>query len=371
MRLCFLATGDSVHSYRWIRFFADRGHETHWLSLTDCAYPPHERIHFERLGRGKGRTLELAGQALRIRKIVRSIRPDIVHAHYAGSYGLLGLIAGVRPFVVTAWGSDILVAGKQWGKSSLIRAVLSHADLITCDAHHIAEAIRRLGAAPEKIQIVHFGVETDRFFPGSADQEIVSRWAVENRPVVISLRQLEPIYDIETLLKAMPLVARACPAVHCIIASSGSLEQTLRASAAAKGLNGHVQFIGRYANAELPRMLRCAQVYVSTSLSDAGIAASTAEAMACGLPVVVTNTGENDRWITDGETGFLVKSGDSQALAERIIGLLNDAALRESMGKRARRTIETRNGYVQEMEKMQRYYIQLASQAAAVGGNAL
>lgn len=361
MRICFLAAGNSVHSYRWVRFFAERGHDVHWLSLTPSDYPAHERIRFVQLGQGTGGTLQLAGQALRIRGIIRDIRPDILHAHYAGSYGLLGLLAGVRPFVVTAWGSDILFSGREWGKSAIIKKVLRRADLITCDAHHMVDAMRGLGADATKIRIVYFGVETDRFCPGTADPAMVSQWGAEGRPIVISLRSLEPVYDIETLIKAVPLVARVCPEVRVIIAGTGSLDKTLRNNVAAKELNDQVLFIGRYANSELPRMLRCAQVYVSTSLSDAGIAASTAEAMACGLPVVVTNTGENDRWITDGETGFLVKAGDSRTLADRMIRLLNDAPLRESMGKCAQQLIGERNSYVSEMEKMERYYTQLTS----------
>jgi glycosyltransferase involved in cell wall biosynthesis len=112
-------------------------------------------------------------------------------------------------------------------------------------------------------------------------------------------------------------------------------------------------FTGRYANAELPGMLRSAQVYVSTALSDAGISASTAEAMACGVPVVVTNTGENDKWIHDGQTGFLVPARASTALADRIITLLCDPALRAKIGDEGRSVITTRNNYECEMEKME------------------
>ena len=115
-------------------------------------------------------------------------------------------------------------------------------------------------------------------------------------------------------------------------------------------------FIGRYLNSDLPKMLRSADVYVSTSLSDAGIAASTAEAMASGLPVVITDTGENRRWVEEGESGFVVAARDSSALAEKLILLLKDFQKRADMGQAARAVIVERNNYVREMEKMEVLY---------------
>lgn len=361
MKLCFLAAGDSFHSYRWIRYFADLGHEIDWISLTPCDYPAHECIRFHQLGGGRWKGGSLLLAALQIRGLVRRIAPDIVHAHYAGSYGLLGLISAWHPFVLTAWGSDILFAGKEWIKAGLIRRVLARADFITCDAWHMIKAMTRLGAKEEKIHLVYFGVEAERFLPGEPDPDILARWNAAGRQVVISLRNLEPVYDIDTLLRAIPLLTDSYPDLLVVIAGGGSLEHELKARSDSLGLSRHVIFIGRYANADLPRMLRSARVYVSTSLSDAGIAASTAEAMACGLPVVVTNTGENDRWIEDGETGFLVSAGSHEAIARHIHALLGDAALRERMGRAAREVIELRDNYQREMDKMGGYYLELIS----------
>ncbi len=100
-------------------------------------------------------------------------------------------------------------------------------------------------------------------------------------------------------------------------------------------------------------------VYVSTSLSDAGLAASTAEAMACGLPVVITDFGDNRKWIEDGESGFIVPLKDPKALAEKIIYLLKNKDIRREFGMRNRKIIEEKNNYYREMEKMENSYIEL------------
>jgi glycosyltransferase involved in cell wall biosynthesis len=360
MRLFYLAAGNSAHSYRWIRFFADRGHDVHWLSLAPFDERPANITCYDFSGPGS-KWISLARAAMQIRALIETIKPDIVHAHYAGTYGLLGALAGFQPFVLTAWGSDVLFVGREKLRGIPVRWALNKARLITCDAYHMVDAMRELGTDVSKVKLIFFGVETDRFTPGAPDSEIVARWNADGRPVVISLRSLEPVYDIPTLLEAVPLVAKEFPDVLVVICGSGSLADALKARAAQLDLGRNVLFTGRYANAELPRMLRSAQVYVSTSLSDAGIAASTAEAMACGVPVVVSNTGENGKWIEEGKTGFLVPARDPAALARAVSGLLRDASARQRVGAAGRGSIVERNDYAREMGKMETLYVGLAS----------
>ena len=356
MRLCFLAAGNSVHGYRWIQFFAENGHEIHWVSLTPFEMQAPRGAKLYDLSSDFGKLASLGATALKIRKIIRKITPEVVHAHYAGSYGMLGAISGFQPLVLTAWGSDILSAGRAPVKGSLVKWVLRKATLITCDADHMVEAMCSLGADIKRIHLVFFGVEVDRFCPGSGDEEIRAKWRAQGHRVVISLRNLEPLYSIETLIEAVPRVIAAVPEARFVIAGGGSQESVLKELARALGVEASVIFIGRYLNSDLPKMLRSADVYVSTSLSDAGIAASTAEAMASGLPVVITDTGENRRWVEEGESGFVVAARDPSALAEKLILLLKDSSKRAAMGHAARAIIVERNNYGREMEKMDGLY---------------
>ena len=354
MKLCFLAAADSIHSHRWVRYFADKGHEVDWISLTPFTEKPGNVTCHDFSGGTKWMNFMRA--AARIRGLVAEIKPDILHAHYAGTYGMLGALAGFQPFVLTAWGSDVLMVGSERIRGIPVRWALRKAKLITCDAYHMVKAMRDLGVDERKIELVFFGIDTERFAPGSADDEILDRWGARGRPRVISLRSLEPVYDIGTLLKAVPAVVESYPDVLFVICGSGSEAENLKRQAASLGLDRNILFTGRYANAELPRMLCSADAYVSTSLSDAGIAASTAEAMACGVAAVVTNTGENDKWIEDDKTGFLVAAGDSAALAERLKLLLSDEAMRGRIGLAGRQVIVERNSYKREMDKMDDFY---------------
>lgn len=354
MKLCFLAAADSIHSHRWIRFFADKGHEVNWISLTPFSEQP-DNITCHEFSAGT-KWVNFARAAMHIRGLVAKIRPDVLHAHYAGTYGVLGAIAGFQPYVLTAWGSDVLMVGSERIRGIPVRWALQKARLITCDAYHMAKAMREMGVDGRRIELVYFGIDTERFAIGLVSDEIRERWGAKGRPVIISLRSLEPVYDIGTLLTAAPAVVKAFPDVLFVVCGSGTEANNLKRQAASLGIERNVLFTGRYANAELPRMLCSADAYVSTSLSDAGIAASTAEAMACGIATVVTNTGENDKWIADGMTGFLVAARDSAKLADRLKLLLQDAALRNRIGLAGREVIVERNSYAREMAKMEERY---------------
>ena len=121
-------------------------------------------------------------------------------------------------------------------------------------------------------------------------------------------------------------------------------------------IESSVFFPGFIPNAELPELLNNSDIYISTSLSDAGIAASTAEAMACGVPVVVTDTGENCKWVKNGETGYLVPPSEPLRLAEVIKNMILKPNEIKKVGLAGRKIISDYNDYQTEMAKMENLY---------------
>ncbi|MBI4604736.1 MAG: glycosyltransferase [Planctomycetes bacterium] len=375
MKLCLVATMDTPHTHRWARWFASRGHEVHVISAVPSTVGPLPgvTVHFLPRLRTGVHLLDVALNGVllpvrvaRFRKVLRGIGPDVVHAHYVDDSALSALLAGFRPFVVTAWGSDVLIGPK---RSRVLRRAVSHvlrrADLITCDAEHMRDAMVSLGADPRRIHIVFFGTDVERFQPRPRDEELESRLGLAGRPVIVSVRRLEPIYDIPTLVRALPLVLRRFPRAVLLIGSHGSEEPALRRLAADLGVDGSVRFVGSVGEADVPRYMSLADVYVSTSLSDAGLAASTAEAMACGLPAVVTDVCDNAKWVEHGRTGYLFPPRDAEALAERIACALADRPASREVGARGRERIVERNNWAREMERMDALYAGLAGGARA------
>lgn len=365
MKICFFGNATSIHVQRWATWFADKGDEVHVFTFVDgkienvnihyinieLKHLPYPHAYF---------LISLPLKIERVKKAVREIKPDIVHGHYLSNYGLYAACTGFHPLVLSAWGSDVLVDPQRYPfLGILIKYALRRADLITCDGENAKEEMVKLGAKREKIRLIYFGVDTQRFNPKQRDGKLRQELGVANSPTVISTRNLRPLYDVESLINAIPLVLREVPEAKFIIAGDGEQRDYLESLASSLEVSDSIRFVGWIAHGELSKYLALADIYVSTSLSDGGISISTLEAMACKLPVVITDSGDNRRWVTDGENGFIIPTKAPNKLAERLVYLLQTPDIRKKFGEVNRRIIEEKSNYVIEMEKMERLYQQL------------
>ena len=142
--------------------------------------------------------------------------------------------------------------------------------------------------------------------------------------------RLVPIKGLEHLIRALPKVRASVPDVELEIAGAGPEEEALRNQAHALGVDGCIRFLGWQEDIPFHRW----DVFVMSSLEESfGIAAL--EAMAAGLPVVVSAVGGLTELVEDGKTGWLVSPADPKALAERLIQLLLNPPEREEMGAAA------------------------------------
>jgi glycosyltransferase involved in cell wall biosynthesis len=369
MRLLYVGDLRSIHLQRWLRYFAAQGHDVHVVTPKGGAAPPGVRVRAQLHVRAHAPILSYAANAavllprtLWFAHLVRQVQPDIIHVHYLNDAGFTAALAGVRPLILTAWGSDVVINPKQ---SRLLRAMvafmLRRADLVTCDADHVRRALVELGAQPGKVALVYFGTDTEKFHPGKRDPGLRASLGIDRGPSIISIRTLDPLYDVSTLLRAFPDVHARYPSSTLVIGGIGPDAARLGQMAHDLGIASAVRFVGWIPEDELARYLASCDVYVSTALSDGGIAASTAEAMACGVPVVVTDVGDNRDWVSDGINGFVVPARDPSALAAKIIPLLDDKAERLRLGQNGRALIEQKDNWVVEMSKMAAYYRQLAA----------
>lgn len=354
IRLAFLANGESVHTKKWLMYFVGKGYDVRLITFTAKPIKGvkiHELKYFSKLA--------YPLRILEMRKAVRKINPDILHAHFVSHYGVHGALTDFNPFIVTAWGSDILVNPQSKIYRWAVRIVFRRADLITCDAEHVKKAMIELGAHPQKIAIIYFGTDTQKFKPEQRKEKIGKELGIFDSPMIISLRNLEPIYNVEILINSIPQVLKDVPEAKFVIVGRGSQEVKLNRLAKSLGVSNSVRFVGFIPNDQIPQYLTSSDVYVSTALSDGGIAASTAEAMACRLPVIVTDVAVNRKWVEDGVNGFIVPIKDPKYLAKKIIYLLINKNVRKKYVKLNRKIVEERNNYYKEMEKMEYIYKEL------------
>lgn len=364
MRILYVAPLTSIHSRRWIGFFRDRGHEIHVLSFAENEKPIEGVQHHLLIPKAK-RFPQPIDWILNKRPLFRAIRqtvdrisPDIVHVHWIDFFAFAMVKAHVHPLVLTAWGSDVLIKTRESAKVRyVVRGAVRGADRITCDAEHMREALVSHGANRAKVDVINFGTDCRLFNPARRDLGLARELGFpQGAPLVISLRGLKPVYDISTLIRAVPLVLAEVPEARFVVASDGPDRQSLEKAAADAGVAEMVRFTGYLSDDDLQRYTASATVYVSTSLSDGGIAASTAEAMAAGVPAVVTAFGDNADWVKDGETGYLFPCSDHRALADRVVRLLRDEASCRAIGGKARNLILERNNYETQMARVEAMY---------------
>jgi glycosyltransferase involved in cell wall biosynthesis len=172
----------------------------------------------------------------------------------------------------------------------------------------------------------------------------------------LSLRALNPIYDIATFIKAIPLILQEFKEARFIIVGDGIEKANLIRLVQDLGVTDSIRFTGRLSNEDLERYTASADIYVSTSLSDGGLAASTAEAMASAVPVVITDFGNNAEWIEHGRAGCLFPLRDYTALANNVLYLLKNPEKAFEMSSLGKEIIFERNNWHKEMGKINLMY---------------
>ncbi len=353
MRIAFLGDGALNHVQRWAGYFARQGHEVLLLTFEEPGECPVPCRRIKKILPTK--LLGYVGALGSVKSELEYFRPDIVNAIYVGGYGFIGALSGFRPLVVSAIGSDLLVDyPSSIFHRAQIRYALKHADLVTTDAALLTRAVISIGVPAYRIAEAVFGIEETVFHP---DPEPAERSGHPRR--IVSTRNLNEIYDIETLIEAFPPVLERSPA-ELVICGDGPARDGLELTASSLGIEKNVTFRGRLTPEAIAAELKSADLYVSTSSSDS-TSVSLLEAMACGVPPVVTDIEANREWITDGENGLLFPVGDSKTLAEAVIRMLTDEALAAGAREINLRLIREKALWKDNMQKIETEFTRLAA----------
>jgi L-malate glycosyltransferase len=242
-------------------------------------------------------------------------KPDIIHGNWIVPTGLISGLAGFitgRPVINTAHGMDVRISNK-FPVSILFRLAVAFSKKVTVVANYMKDY-----GCLKNTTVIPCGID-ERFFEVKPDY---------NSKTVISTRSLEPVYDIETLIKAVPLVLQEEPDASFIIIGCGSQKEYLQNLANKLNVTKRIIFMGMLDNSKIPSYMEKAKVYVSTSLAD-GTSVSLLEALAAGLVPVVSDIDANRIFVH--EDGMF-KRGDPQNLANAIINALIGPGTSDSGG---------------------------------------
>jgi glycosyltransferase involved in cell wall biosynthesis len=348
LRILGVGNGRSINFLRWGRRLAELGHEVHLASDHFSHVPaeleglePHPIRELEPLLRVRGLRRLRFGPA--IGRLARDLDVDLVHAHYMLPYGYWAAKGGVHPFVLSPWGTDVLVHAKtrRRGRRRATTAI-AEADYLVVNSNANEQASIALGADPARIRQIVWYAELGRFAPEAADPGLRARlgWP-RDALLVLSLRNYRPDTNLDVAIRAFSEVVKSERRARLVLAArTGPLRAKLEGLVAELGLRETVAF-HRAEWEDLPALVASADVLLSLPSSDS-TPASLLEAMASGLPAVCGIAPSIDEWVDQGEGAELVPGRDVDAVAAALLRLLVDPELRHRYGKRNERVVRDR-----------------------------
>ncbi len=393
MKICFVGNIDSIHTQRWARAFAGLGHEVHVVyfggtsanvgdmraagvsvhllctqnsdSMSNGCEAASRRTPAarsilrnacSRLHRGLSEVLSLyVIYAVRLRRLLNHIRPDVLHAWYLFDSGCMAALTGFTPLVVSAWGSDVMLdddTGRpKWILKWANRKSLQKASVITATSNFLAEQTAHFAPKEKTIHVVPFGIDCRQFQPvrkaESNDERVWLGFA----------KHLLPKYGPEYLVKAFGLLAPQHPGLFLKMAGEGHMLKELKRLASELHVQDRILFCGHIPHQEIPGFFSCSDIAVMPSVYDSesfGVAAL--EASATGIPVVATRVGGVPEVVINGVTGLLVEPRNAKALADALGVLIENEALRTQMGRAGRDFVLLKYQWQKNVLEMQSLY---------------
>jgi len=367
LRLCYVADLRSVHTQRWVSYFAQRGHSVTVLSPTRMELPG-VKVHSIFWKPGLPKILQLAN-VVPILSVLRAVKPHVLHAHYVRVYGWLAALSYFKPLVITVWGGDILEdqgAFSDLFARKLTPFALRRAAAVTAHSKFLMKRVIELGKPESRVHMVGCpGVDRRQFKRGLNTDSLrreLDGAASENGPFILCTRLMDKLYNTETIIKTIPLVLEEVPGTKFIFSEyAGERAYILDMKALVKRLavGASAIFLKTIPHERMPLFLNLAHVFVSIPDSD-GMPQSLLEAMACGTVPVVSDLPQYSELIKNETNALVLPSKDAQALAKTIIRLLRDNALREKLSRACVDTIVDGMDYEVEMQKMEKLYYELS-----------
>lgn len=345
MKILFLANAASIHTVRWVNALADKNHEVHLVYKYDDE--PTENIISENVLLHRLKSAGTKGyfiNAHELKQLFRTIKPDIVNAHYASGYGTLARLAKLKPLVLSVWGSDVYDFPYQSRiKMRLVVSNILYADKVASTSHSMAEQVKRLKRLGNcRINVTPFGVDLNKFSP----RETIK----SNSDICIgNIKSLAPKYGIDDLIKSIRILIDnlinkklkdISEKIKVNIYGDGDQKNELIDLIKDLNLENVVYLKGVIPNNKVPKALAELDIFcVSSVLDSESFGVAAVEAMSMELPVVATNVSGFKEVVDDNVTGIIVERKNPLALANALERLVLDEELRIKMGTQGRNRV--------------------------------
>jgi L-malate glycosyltransferase len=325
MKIVLFSPGKSSHTHKWAMYFIEHGIDVTVVTFKDHYSKENAKevttLVLPKILPGK---LSYLPAVLALRKILAELKPDILHAHFVSSYGFVGALANYHPFFVSVWGTDIYKFPK---RSSLNRRIveftLGKAEVVCSTSKTMA--LETAKYTNKNIKVTPFGVDLSLF---SSKQHVN-----KGKLVVGIAKGLDDIYGFRDLFRAFAILKPKFESLELHILGDGPMRGDYEELTRELEIVDKVQFIGRVPNTMVPQYMKEMDIVAMPSYEDS-FGVTAVEAMACGIPVVVSDVDGLKEVVLENETGLIVPRGNPEELAQALGRLLKDEELRLKMGRR-------------------------------------
>ena len=316
LRIAIVANANSIHTIRWVNGLKMRGHIVEVFSLkkkNSAKYfgpePPLDRRFILNLGREVRKTTSC------LQNLIDEFEPDLVHGFFLTNHGMYTSRIVNYPTIVTAMGSDVLLAPKESKLLSwIVKRAAKKVNMLVTVSKDLTKNIKTWGIDSSKIITSPLGIDLKVFKP------------LDKEKTVLFSRGFKDVYDPLTLVKAIPYVVSKIPDVKFILCGDGPLREQCILYLNENGLTGAVKLPGHVSNEELSAITGNSLVMVSPSLSD-GAPVSLLEGLACGCALVTSDIPANHFWTVENKTGVLFEAGNTTNLGNVLVDVLNNPSL--------------------------------------------
>lgn len=370
MKVIYFSKNYTPHDYRFLFSLSQTKHEVYFLQLEattrqteDRPVPENVRQILWAGGKHEFRWRDVPRLTLDLRRIIKEIQPDIIHAGPIQNCAFLVALSGFRHLLAMSWGYDLVMdADKSWWMKQVTSYTLRRSAFFTSDANVTREKAVAFGMKPERTVVFPWGIDLEHFLPKKEERRKKTskpnrKSSIVNRKSVTLFcsRTWELIYGVDVLAKAFVKVASENPNVNLILLGGGSQGNHIRQILLKGGVMERVHFGGQVGQRDLPRWYHMADVYISPSHVD-GSSVTLMEAMASGLPCLVSDIAGNREWIEDGVNGWLFRDGDVDDLAGKILHAIKKKREFRRIGELARKTAEERADWKKNFGKLLKVY---------------
>lgn len=268
------------------------------------------------------------------------------------SPGIVGLLIKKIfniPYIIFAYGGETLYYSHHPKIIKFMKFIINNADLIIADSQYTKNEFEKISTSQKNFSVITPGVDIDIFKPQEKNKELIQRYNLENKKVLLTVARLAKRKGHDIVIKILPKIIEKVPDLVYIIVGAGPEEQNLKELAHNLSLENNVLFIGYVKDEEISKYYNLCDIFIMLSKEMKGdwntepiegFGISFLEASACAKPVIAGRSGGTEDAVIHGETGFLVNPEDEKEIKEVILELLKDEKLAERIGQRGRKQME-------------------------------